>query len=251
MIPGRNAGWLALLFSLACGTAAPASDSEPAQAQATPAGARVDGEATGPGAPGDAGHPESHASAAAASSSALTAWTPEFTPPPPPRTDRLRLEVLGPDWAELDYEALMGSRDHLRRTLHWGSWPRANFTLAENRGDLERHLGEFERREAFAYTVLDAEGEESLGCIYLNPARGEERSAMLAMWIVESELESDLDEHLLRTVVTWLENDWPLDRLFVLLHVENERGARIARKAGFTAADRTEPDHLILQHALE
>ena len=44
------------------------------------------------------------------------AWSLEFSPPTPLKTE------------------------HLRRTLQWGDWPRADFALAENREDFDRHL---------------------------------------------------------------------------------------------------------------
>ena len=265
----RNAACLALFAALACGTTQPgSSEAGSKQADPTATGSTLAGPEAGTGSPqsgteagsaavaatAEGGSTESGERAAGNADPATatgTAWSSAWVPPPPPRTDRLRLEVLGPAWVELDYEALMGSREHLRRTLQWGSWPRANFTLEENRADLDRHLEEFELREAFAYTVLDPDGEECLGCIYLNPARGEERSAMLAMWVIEPELEFDLDAHLLRTVVTWLEEEWPMDRLFVLLHEENERGVEVAVAADFTPADWQEPNHVILEHELE
>jgi RimJ/RimL family protein N-acetyltransferase len=249
----RNAAWLALFATLACGTTQPISkQAEPTRAESAPADPEADAAAVATTAEQASIEQRDRAAGEAdAANSTGTAWSSAWTPPPPPSTDRLRLEVLGPAWVEFDYEALMGSREHLRRTLQWGSWPRANFTLEENRTDLARHLEEFERREAFAYTVLDPDGEECLGCIYLNPARGEERSVMLAMWVIEPELEFDLDDHLLRSVVSWLEADWPMDRLFVLLHEQNERGVEVAVAAGFTPADWQEPNHVVLERALE
>ena len=38
-----------------------------------------------------------------------------------------------------------------------------------NLADLERHADEFERRVAFAYTVLRPESDDVIGCLYLNP----------------------------------------------------------------------------------
>ena len=89
-----------------------------------------------------------------------------FVPSEGLRTERLVLEPLAPRHVELDHAALMGSREHLLRTLHWGDWPREGFTVEENLDDLEMHWGEFEDRTGFAFTVLNPARDRCLGCRY-------------------------------------------------------------------------------------
>ena len=177
-----------------------------------------------------------------------TPWSPHFDPPVLLETDRVRLEPLAPRHAELDFEALMGSREHLQRTLHWGDWPRKDFTLDENRQDLQRHWDEFERREAYAYTVLSPDGARCIGCIYLNPIElpdlpDGERAGMLALWVVEDELESDLDRHLAQSVLAWFEGEWPLDLVFFLPHVDDGRGATLLAELGLAELDAPRASH--------
>jgi RimJ/RimL family protein N-acetyltransferase len=163
-------------------------------------------------------------------------WSREFVPPETLATPRVRLEPLAPRHAELDFASLMSSREHLRRTLHWGEWPRADFTLEENRADLERHWKEFEAREAYAYTVLAPDRSRCVGCVYLRPlghaAPAELPATGLAYWVVEPEIASDLDVHLLESLLAWFQRDWPLETVAVAVHAENERGARIASRLG-------------------
>ena len=123
-------------------------------------------------------------------------WSPSFTPPTLLTTERVRLEPLAPRHTERDHAAFMSSREHLRATLNWGEWPRADMTLEENRADLQRHWEEFLRREAYAYTVLSPDGTRCLGCVYINPpdedaAAPEEdgRAATLAYWVTVEGLE--------------------------------------------------------------
>lgn len=163
-------------------------------------------------------------------------WVAEFDPPRVFETDRVRLEPLAGHHAELDYAALMGSREHLRRTLQWGDWPADDFTLEENRGDLEGHWEEFEAREAYAYTVLDKDGGRCVGCIYMNPVAApdgsDQRSAAMAFWVIEEELESDLDVHLLENVLPWLHEKFPLDWVGLLIHVDDTRGLEVMERMG-------------------
>jgi RimJ/RimL family protein N-acetyltransferase len=164
-------------------------------------------------------------------------WAKEFTPPTTLDTERVHLEPLGPKHAEMDYEAIMSSREHLQKTLHWGDWPAANMTVEDNRSDLERHGKEFENREAYAYTVLTPDRKRCLGCVYMKPLGKRPRAMMLAYWVVADELDSGLDKHLIESVLSWIESDWPLNMVVLPLHTDNTRGVEIAerlklRKAG-------------------
>ena len=157
------------------------------------------------------------------------AWQLEFTPPPPPHTDRIRLEPLCPAVVELDYAALMSSRARLREELQWGAWPSDDLTYDEDRAALERHQAEFECREAYAYTVLDESGTCCLGCVYIEPWQGE---ALLALWVTDEQLEHGLESHLLSTVLEWVRERWPFSRLLVPLRPNNTRGIAVARALG-------------------
>ncbi|MCZ6596070.1 MAG: GNAT family N-acetyltransferase [Planctomycetota bacterium] len=176
-------------------------------------------------------------------------WSSDFEPPLALDTDRVHLEPLAGQHTEMDYAALMSSREHLQRTLGWGDWPRPDFTVEENRGDLERHWGEFEAREAYAYTVQDAARERCVGCIYMNPAEAEGDDApgvRLAYWVTEPELESDLDRHVLEAVLHWVEEDWPFASLALVQHEENERGVRVAQELGLELLPESFRDNRIL-----
>ncbi len=162
----------------------------------------------------------------------------DFEPPRALDTSRIHLEPLGPEHTKLDYAAFMSSIDHLHRTLHWGSWPRPDFTLEDNEKDLVDHRREFDAREAYAFTVQAADRTRCVGCIYLDPVTQDDLpagtppepdAAFLDFWVVENELANDLDRHLLESVLSWLHRDWPFSAIYVSLHVDNERGIAIAR----------------------
>lgn len=168
-------------------------------------------------------------------------WAASFHPPMLLTTDRVRLEPLSPDHVELDFAALMGSREHLLQTLDWNPWPRADFTIEENLKDLERHFQEFEDREAYAYTVLTPDGSECIGCIYINPFPKEglfgndnPRRARMIYWVVEDGLATDLDRHLLESVLSWIESDWPYEWVAMPAYEGNPRGVEVAEELGMS-----------------
>ncbi len=126
----------------------------------------------------------------------------------PPRTFEgpgFRLEPLGPEHNERDYEAWTSSMDHIHATPgEWTDWPHP-MSLEENRDDLEGHAREFIDREAFTYSVLD--GDEVIGCLYIYPDRKGGTDAYVSSWVRVSR--AAMDEVVWAAVSRWLEDDWP------------------------------------------
>ncbi len=139
------------------------------------------------------------------------------------RSSSLLLRPLRVSDAELDYEAVMESR-HFLRDWEQTNWPANDFTLEENRKDLERHEREHETGEAFTYTVMDLEGTVCLGCVYIfaadapvflrseivpaGDADWQDVSAAVYFWIRKSGLSEALDRQLLDALLPWLRADW-------------------------------------------
>ena len=120
------------------------------------------------------------------------------------------LAPLGAYPNEADYAAWTSSMEHIHATPGWekSKWPR-EMTLDDNRRDLERHAGDFERREGFTYTVLDRESGDVVGCVYIYPAKGDDCDAVVLSWVRASSAE--LDVELWRAVSGWLEQCWPFE----------------------------------------
>ncbi|MEY4339142.1 MAG: hypothetical protein RLZ14_992 [Actinomycetota bacterium] len=125
------------------------------------------------------------------------------------------LEPLGPEHNDSDHAAWGGSIDHIRATpgftaAEWGgdTWP-FPMPAEQNLGDLQMHAGEFERREAFAYTVLDGDGagSEVIGCVYVDPDTEGLADAMVRCWVRSDR--AHLDDSLASTVHAWLVDSWP------------------------------------------
>jgi hypothetical protein len=161
------------------------------------------------------------------------AFYPEGKPVPTEwRTNDLWLRVLRPDVTELDYDALMESRVRLRR---WSSssWPADDFTLEKNREDLIGHEREWENREAFAYTVLNPDGSQCEGCVYMyglgswlhhvkfeREGDGDQlpdETPVVTFWVRDSALERRLDQQLLTGLREWFKQEWPYQEIAFLI----------------------------------
>jgi hypothetical protein len=133
-------------------------------------------------------------------------------PPVALSTTWFRLEMLSPVHNERDHEAWMSSIEHIHGTAgfappDWGGddWP-TPMTLDQNLADLEQHRSEFVAGEAFAYSVLD--GDDVIGCVYIDPDDSGAADAMVRSWIRASRAENDQD--LAVEIDQWLSKAWPL-----------------------------------------
>lgn len=141
----------------------------------------------------------------------------DFPVPRSLRADAFQLAVLSPSHAEADFAAVRASANRIRHVFgpHNG-WPAPDLTPEENLADLTRHAAEFERREAFAYAMLDPAGLQYLGCLYLKPVksrlavdlRRERFQVQAFFWLSEAGLALDADAVRTR-LAQWLHEAWP------------------------------------------
>jgi hypothetical protein len=136
---------------------------------------------------------------------------PDFVVPLKLETPEFRLEPLGPEHNEADYDAWSSSKDHIHATRGFedSSWP-DDRTLEDNLGDLRRHADDFAKREGFTYTVLDPDGDV-VGCVYIYPAQDGAHDVHVESWVRASRAE--LDDPLRRAVDGWLRSEWPFERV--------------------------------------
>ena len=118
-----------------------------------------------------------------------------------------RLEPLGPIHNERDHEAWMSSIEHIRATPGLGGWTWPSPMTIEENMVVDGHAREFADREAFAHSVLD--GDDVIGCLYIDPAGEEGHDAKVTSWVTASPAE--MDQVVWRSVTQWLAEDWPFE----------------------------------------
>jgi hypothetical protein len=136
----------------------------------------------------------------------------EFAVPSGLTTEQFRLEPLGPQHNEPDYQAWSSSLEHIRKTPGWeeSNWP-DDRDLTANLRDLQGHADDFEKRMGFTYTVLNPATGDVIGCVYIYPDKSEQHDAKVLSWVRASRAE--LDGPLWRAVTDWLEAEWPFRRV--------------------------------------
>jgi RimJ/RimL family protein N-acetyltransferase len=148
---------------------------------------------------------------------------------------------------DIDYEALMDSREMLR-VWDQGDWPSDDFTREENLEDLERHEREHDERSAFTFTIVDPTESECLGCVYLYPLKTilghmgadsgtldgiTDGEAYATFWVRRSRLADGLDERVLTALVDWFGREWRFPRVVFGSNSEDARQLDLFAAAGF------------------
>lgn len=172
---------------------------------------------------------------------------PENVPVPAGlRTDEFVLRMLSPIDVELDYDAVIASKESLRAYSD-GRWPREGFTIEENLADLEEHERDFHARTGFTYTVMNPTETQCLGCVYLYPidnilrlaeideadlATMRSTDANATFWARQDRHRDDLDKRLLAALISWLRNDFAFSNLWFTALAAEHRRVAVIREAG-------------------
>ena len=138
----------------------------------------------------------------------------EFKVPEVLETDKFRLRMLTVNDVVKDYDAVITSIDHLKGVLGKGNkWPPKDLTLEQDLIDLGWHQKEFQNRSSFAYTVINLDETQCLGCVYIFPSNNSDSDAEIYMWVRKSEFEKGLDPILFETVKKWVRQKWPFKKV--------------------------------------
>ena len=143
---------------------------------------------------------------------------------------------LRADDNELDYAAVMETREFL---YHWEQeppYPAEDFSLEENLEDLVGMVEAHRDGIRYTYTVMNADETETLGCLYFFPNDdrmyrtaevtshdGTDFSSIdlvLGFWVRTSTWESGFEATLLEGVLGWLRSAWSVESPVVVTNAE-------------------------------
>ncbi len=121
------------------------------------------------------------------------------------------LVPAGPEWAQLDFEAVQSSRAQL---LHLfgpeDDWPPEGLTLEKDEADLIWHAKEFERKKSFAFHILSSSRDQCLGCLYLYPTASRAHDVEAYLW-ARADLSSIQRLRIENEVINWVTTQWPFE----------------------------------------
>jgi RimJ/RimL family protein N-acetyltransferase len=157
--------------------------------------------------------------------------------------DFFKMEPLHPRHVELDYAAVMSTKQFLRA---WSNtpWPQDDFTIEDNLKDLVWHYEEYVQQVAFAYTVLTAAGDTCIGCVYINPISKilEASAAEIALlnrhpvvctwWLVKSLHATLQEQSFFKLLAAWLKTKWHFPGILFASNPHTPHQAAIYRENG-------------------
>jgi hypothetical protein len=142
-------------------------------------------------------------------------WLPDdfVHPRTVPVLDGYHLRPIRESDCEIDYPAVMGSRERLweRYGEAWG-WPPATMTFEQNRADLARHEREIEAHESFNYVLLDLRETAVFGCVYIDPPEKAGADAEISWWVVDDKAGTPLEHAMDVVVPRWIARVWPFEK---------------------------------------
>ncbi len=120
-----------------------------------------------------------------------------------------------------DFIAVMSSMDIIHLT-RGGKWPTPDITIEEDLIDLSWHQREFEFKTSFAFTVMNKDESECLGCIYFYPPKTGMSDAAstdgyevnVSWWITQKFYDLGMYDEVCRDIRDWVDKDWPFKRVF-------------------------------------
>jgi RimJ/RimL family protein N-acetyltransferase len=120
------------------------------------------------------------------------------------------LRPIRPSDLDLDYSAVMGSRERLFDIFGraWG-WPPATLTRQEDLDELVRHADEMVTNMSFNFAIFDRDETALLGCVYIDPPEKAGADAEISWWVVDDEVGGALEAALREQVPEWIAAAWP------------------------------------------
>jgi hypothetical protein len=162
-------------------------------------------------------------------------------------TDEFVLRPIVTSDVELDYAAVMESKEYLRPWEQTG-WPADNFTLKGDLKDVEMLEERHNARHAFTWTMMNPGETECLGCVYIMPpdarsyresrivpigdARWQDYGGLVNFWVRTSRLSSGIDEKLLAVMRPWFTQHEKLGRILVVTNEEVTQQIELIERAG-------------------
>lgn len=142
----------------------------------------------------------------------------EFSVPERLETPKFLIRMLKKSDVDLDYKAVMSSIDEIVKT-RGGTWPTNELTQEEDLKDLFWHENEFKNKTSFAYTVMNPDQTECLGCFYFykpntrKPAPNDS-DVDVSFWVTQKAYDKGLYIELYQTIKDWMEKEWPFKNPF-------------------------------------
>jgi RimJ/RimL family protein N-acetyltransferase len=126
------------------------------------------------------------------------------------------------------YEAVRESMEDLSR---WMPWCNSEYDISDARDWVAKQITAFEAGEEFHFAIV-SEDHQMAGVCGLNGISRENQLANLGYWVRTSRKQRGIATQATRLLVDWAFQNTELNRLEILVAVQNHPSLRVAAKAG-------------------
>ncbi len=134
-----------------------------------------------------------------------------------------------------DAEGLyLAVRESLPELSVWMPWAHDNYSLKESRQWLKQKPREWKKGIEYDFAIYDTEDGTYLGGCAINRIDYENRGANLGYWIRSDRTGQGLAVTVTLLLARWGFKELGLNRIEIVVAVENERSLRVAEKTGAT-----------------
>lgn len=137
---------------------------------------------------------------------------PDFSPPQLYLGEGFRIVILNSDLQDLDYKSVMESK-HMLGDIFLGAWPDDVTSPEANLRHINEHYEDFLNRTGFTYSVLNPEGNECLGCIYIYPSLKCGFDIATYFWVHARLIGTPFEQNFENFLTQWLNSDWPFQNV--------------------------------------
>lgn len=146
--------------------------------------------------------------------------------------ERLFLRRYEIGFTEKLFEAAFESRGG--ELAHWMPWCHENYSIEESESFIKRVVEEWEQEMRYAFAIFDAANGEFLGGAGLNQYNNAHKFINLGYWIRSSRRNCGFASEATRALARASFADLPINRIEILVAIENEASQKAAEKAGAT-----------------
>lgn len=122
-------------------------------------------------------------------------------------------------------------RESIAELERWMPWAHRGYSLTDASGWIDRTAIARAEGSAFEFVIEDDDGR-ILGCCGINAIRPEFRFANLGYWVRTSATRQGVATQAVKETALWAFANGPLERLEIVVDVDNEPSLGVARRAG-------------------
>lgn len=133
--------------------------------------------------------------------------------------------------SSIEPQLFEASRESIAEAYPWMPWCHPNYSLDDTRTWIDSQSKAWQDKEAFSFSIISEDGRLLGGC-GLNSLNSIHRFCNLGYWVRTSVVGQGVATQAVKILADWAFENTDLERLEILVAVENLASQRVAEKVG-------------------